>query len=524
MFVHGDVPCAYSALRLSHAVVFLCFSWQKGLGYFRPISSSLHTGFTEGGQSGGMNSAQEPPVIPTPAMRRLYLFLKIAGICVLIGLLHIPLGMTHGVLRERQGYQAQATAEIAGIWGRAQQVTGPVLAVPYTYRTQVVRPKVVNGKKEDVEETVTTYATAYFLPEVLAVKGTVDPEVRRRGIYDTVVYSTKLKLDGSFQPDFAAAGIGVDRIVWEGAQILFGVTDLRGIRSVSPVAVSGGKAFAFEAAEGVGCEGLSLAAKIEGAAEGVKVGFSFEAALQGSERLDLVPAGKITQVTLTSPWADPSFGGAYLPAKRSVGAGGFTAEWETSHFSRGFGQSWISRATDTREMVKKISAASFGVRFEQPVDGYSMAERAQKYGVLFFVLIFAVFFLFEMTAALRIHPLQYAMVGAALCMFFLGFLALSEFWSTGLAYGAAAAACTVLVSVYSWSFLKTGVRTLVIGGGLGATYGYLYFVLKSQDYALVAGTVALFAALALVMFCTRRINWYSLEMNAENISRSPLRG
>jgi inner membrane protein len=155
------------------------------------------------------------------------------------------------------------------------------------------------------------------------------------------------------------------------------------------------------------------------------------------------------------------------------------------------------------------------VRFAQLVDGYGMAERAQKYGVLFFVLVFAVFFLFEVTAPqLKIHPLQYAMVGTALALFFLGFLALSEFWSTRAAYGTAAGACTVLVALYAWSFLQTGWRTLVIGGGLGATYGYLYFVLKSQDYALVAGTAALFGALALVMFCTRRINWYSLEMNA----------
>jgi inner membrane protein len=460
------------------------------------------------------NQTREPPLLPSPASRRLFLFLKITGICVLIALLHIPLGMTNGVLRERQGYQAQATAEIAGIWGRAQQVTGPVLAVPYIYRTQVVRPKVVNGKKEDVEETVTTYAMAYFLPESLKIKGTVDPEVRRRGIYDTIVYSIKLKLDGSFQPDFAAAGIAADQIVWEKTQVLFGVADLRGIRSVSPVAINGGKAFPFEAAESVGCEGLSLAAKIEGATAGTKLEFALETELQGSERLDLVPAGKVTQVTLTSTWSDPSFCGAYLPAKRSVGVSGFTAEWETSHFSRGFGQSWISRSTDTREMLKKISAASFGVRFVQPVDGYSMAERAQKYGVLFFVLVFAVFFLFEITAALRIHPLQYAMVGAALSLFFLGFLALSEFWPTSWAYGAAAAACTLLVAGYAWSFLRTGRRTLVIGGGLTATYGYLYFVLKSQDYALVAGMAALFGALALVMFCTRRINWYSLEMNA----------
>jgi inner membrane protein len=162
-------------------------------------------------------------------------------------------------------------------------------------------------------------------------------------------------------------------------------------------------------------------------------------------------------------------------------------------------------------MSGKIHEASFGVAFAQPVDGYRLAERAEKYGLLFFVLVFAVFFLFEMTADLLIHPLQYALVGAGMCLFFLGFLALSEFMMTGLAYGIAAAACTAVVSLYSWSFLRSGPRALVILGGLSATYGYLYFVLKSQDYALLAGTAALFVALALVMFCTRRINWYGLE-------------
>ncbi len=455
----------------------------------------------------------QPPVIPTPGGRRLAVFLKITCICLLIAFLHIPLGMTHGVLKERRGYQQQATDEIASVWGHSQLVTGPVLAVPYTFRQPVVRPKVVNGKKEDVEEMASFYATAYFLPEVLKVQGRIDPEVRRRGIYDTIVYSTKLKLEGNFQPDFGAAGIGVERIVWENARVLFGVSDLRGIRGVTPIAINGGAGAPFEAADIQG-EPLPLAARIQGAAAGAKLEFSFEASLQGSERLDLVPAGKVTQVALTSTWADPSFGGAYLPARREVGPAGFSAEWETSYFSRGFGQSWNSRVPDSSEIPKRFAAAAFGVRFAQPVDGYSMAERAQKYGVLFFVLVFAVFFLFEVTApALRIHPLQYAMVGAALALFFLGFLALSEFWSTGTAYGAAAGTCTLLVSLYAWSFLQTGWRTLVIAGGLGATYGYLYFVLKSQDYALVAGTAALFGALALVMFCTRRINWYSLEMN-----------
>ncbi len=456
-----------------------------------------------------MDSSQ-PPVIVTPAQRSFAIFLKIGGIILLIALLHIPLAMTNGVLLDRQGYQLRATEEIAGIWGRRQLVTGPVLAVPYAYRTNVIRSRVVNGRAVQVEETELVGAMAYFLPEVLAVNGTVEPELRHRGIYDTVVYSSKLTLTGYFQPDFATAGLEADHMDWDKARVLLGVSDLHGIRAVGPLKFGEGKEAAFETADGAAGTFLPLMAKTGGAAPGEKLAFTVEVALQGSERLEIAPVGKATSAALQSPWPHPSFMGSFLPVTRSVGPEGFKAEWQVSHFSRGFPQSWNSRIVKTEEMAGKIGAASFGVRFAQPVDGYSMAERAQKYGVLFFVLVFTVFFLFEITAALRIHPLQYTLVGAALCLFFLGFLALSEFWSTGWAYAAAAAGCTALVSLYAWSFLKTGRRTLVITGGLGATYGYLYFVLKSQDYALVAGTAALFAALALVMACTRRINWYEL--------------
>lgn len=459
-----------------------------------------------------------PPELPhVPALRRRFLFFKLAGIGVLIVLLHIPLGLTRGVLRERQNYRREAAHEITTTWGQSQTVIGPVLAVPYAYRSNVVRSKVVAGKVVQVEEVELVSATAFFLPERLEVNGPVNAEQRHRGIYDVIVYSTQLQLSGQFQPDFAAAGIAADQIDWEKAELLVGVSDLRGVRSVSPVRITDGRTFAFESAEGAARESFDLSAKIAGVSTGQKLDFAFDATLQGSERLDLVPVGKSTRVVLTSSWTEPSFGGASLPVKRSVGASGFSAEWESAHFSRGFGQSWTTRSVDNREMVKKFRASRFGVAFTEPVDAYRLAERAQKYGVLFFVLVFSVFFLFEVTAGLRIHPLQYAMVGGALCLFFLGFLALSEIWPPSRAYGVAAGACTAMVALYAWSFLRTGWRTVVIAAGLGLTYGYLYFVLQSQDYALLAGTAALFATLALVMFCTRNINWYSLEASSHRV-------
>lgn len=461
-------------------------------------------------QRGDVNTTQ-PPVLLTPARRRLLLFLKVGGIGFLILLLHIPLLMTYGVLRERQQYQRQAQEEIASLWGRRQVITGPVLMVPYAKRVVVQRSRIVDGRVQAVDVTELSTSRAYFLPEQLEASGAVDTELRHRGIYDTVVYGTTLKLAGQFRPDFAAAGIDADEIYWAKAEILLGVSDLHGVRTVSPLRLAGGQSADFETASGLGSAALPLAAKVASVTSGASLEFSVDVGVQGSERLEIVPVGKTTKVELRSRWPDPSFTGSFLPVTRQVGPGGFTAEWQISPFSRGFASAWGDRMTKTDEMMSRLSATTVGVKFAQLVDGYSMAERAQKYGVLFFVLIFTVFFLFEIMAQLRIHPLQYAMVGAALCLFFLGFLALSEFLVTGLAYTVAAGACTLLISAYSWTFLQAGTRTATIGGGLAATYGYLYFVLKSQDYALVAGAAALFAMLAIVMFATRRINWYELD-------------
>ena len=449
-----------------------------------------------------------PPVIPTPARRRLWLFMKIAGIGLLIVFLHIPLAMTNGVLRERQSYQAQATEEIAETWGQSQQVTGPVLLVPWTQtRQRTVRKLISEGKYADAQEIYTITGLAYFLPAKLEVTAKIDPEIRYRGIYDSVVYAAKVQINGTFKP----VELLPAEFHWSQARVHLGCTDLRRLRT-APALTSGGQSNSFSSDLKKEAGELVLTAPLASVVGGQEIAFAIELNLQGSKKLSISPIGKQTTIVVNSSWADPSFVGAQLPIQRSTGAEGFSARWELGPYGRSYPWTWTSGGVTASVILSQLGEGGFGVQLMQPVNGYSMAERAQKYGVLFFVLIFAVFFLFEITSGLRIHPLQYAMVGAALSLFFLGFLALTEFWTTAVAYGTTAAACTLLVSLYAWSFLQTGRRTLVIGGGLGATYGYLYFVLKSQDYALVAGTAALFAALALVMFCTRRLNWYAIDL------------
>lgn len=453
-----------------------------------------------------------PPLLTAPATRRRSVFTKLAGIGVLLLLLHVPLVLTHGVLRERRNYQAQATAEISATWGNEQRVAGPVLAVPYTFSNgTVARSKKVNNQWVQVEEPVELSATAYFLPDELKVDAVVEPEIRHRGIYDVVVYAARLKLNGTVRADFAAAGIEASRIDWAHSQLLFGVTDLHGLRSIAPLHRADGTETPFDATAVAVSGSLALAASAGLTNDHRDLPFAIETVVQGSGTLKIAPVGKTTTARMQSSWTNPSFTGAWIPATHHVSPGGFEADWTIPPFSRGFPQTWTSRSVNEIDMLKKIDAASCGVGLGRGVDSYSIVERAQKYGLLFFVLVFAVFFLFEVTAGLSIHPLQYAMVGAALCLFFLGFLTLSEFWPHAIAYAVAASACTVMVGLYSWSFLRSGARTLIVFGGLAATYGYLYFVLQSEDYALLAGTAALFLMLGLLMFVTRRINWYAVE-------------
>ena len=212
--------------------------------------------------------------------------------------------------------------------------------------------------------------------------------------------------------------------------------------------------------------------------------------------------GKQNRVQLASPWPDPSFQGAFLPLARTVSAAGFDASWEVSWYGRNYPQA----SADASALSANVLRSSlFGVDFIAPVDSYRMVERGMKYGALFIALVFTAFFLFEVVAALRIHTIQYTLVGAALCLFYLALLSLSEFICFAAAYWIGAAAATLLIALYSLTVLGTGKRTLGMAATLLLVYGYLYGVLQLQDYALLLGTAGLFLVLGVVMYATRNL-------------------
>jgi inner membrane protein len=196
---------------------------------------------------------------------------------------------------------------------------------------------------------------------------------------------------------------------------------------------------------------------------------------------------------MRADWPHPSFQGRFLPARHEITAEGFSAHWKVSRLAARAGELIV-------------------VALVEPVGLYQQLERASKYGFLFIGLTFAAFLLFELLRRLAIHPVQYALVGLALAMFFLLLTALSEHLDFAAAYGIATAACVGVVTAYLTCISARAAGAF--GTALAALYGLLYALLRAEDYALLGGAIVLFTLLAAVMIGTRRVDWYALGQKA----------
>ena len=245
--------------------------------------------------------------------------------------------------------------------------------------------------------------------------------------------------------------------------------------------------------------------------------FEITVEVNGTRDLRFTPAGNETLVNLRSPWPHPSFAGAPLPQERTITGSGFTSTWNVPYYGRSFPALWSVNTVNREQLTQSIAAASFGVALVRPVDIYQQSERAVKYAALFIVMTFVIAFLWEIIHGVLVHPVQYLFVGFALCVFYLLLLALSEHVGFDGAYVTAAAANVGLIAWY-WNWvIRGGARHgLLMGAVLSALYGYLYLLLRLEDYSLLAGAVGLFVMLAAVMFLTRRIDWYTLRLGRES--------
>ena len=461
-------------------------------------------------------SQTPPPPLPKsqPSFgRRNSTIIKLLGVGALVLVLLIPLMMITGVLSDRLQRRNEAVADITSSWGREQNVIGPVLGIPYQYKFKAVKEMPApDGKMErrEVEETAT--ANAYFLPETLNIAGDVKTDTKHRGIYTAAVFRALVTLSGKFKtPDFGPLKIDMKDVQWKDAFVTIAINDLRGTRDAIVLDWGGAKRPLLPGSQVPGYTTGATASLGTDKPIASEIQFSIPLDFNGSEGIFFAPFGMQNEATLKSNWADPGFRGAFLPAESSVRSDGFNATWKVSYYGRNYPQSWTSRDGNERFTTRSVSDSLFGAQFLSILDAYRYVERSIKYGVLFLVLVFTTFFLFEVTARQKIHPFQYLMVGAALCLFYLLLLSISEFIGFSWAYLIAAVTSTLLITWYCRFFLGGGMRTLMIGAGLAGVYTFLYITLRQQDYALLMGAIALFVVLAIVMYVTRKVDWYARD-------------
>lgn len=475
-----------------------------------------------------------PPLLTrSAAWARNSVTLKLLSVGLLLALLLIPTSMVESLISERASNRDSATEAISAQWGGAQLVLGPVLVLPYTAL------ETNNGHTSEV----TRYLS--LLPDTLSSTGTLAPERRHRGIYEAVVYRAGLRVQGVFRaPPLADLGVAASAVRWPEAFVALGISDLKGIRSGLALRWDG-QARPFEPglpteavlpygsaptlstqvsevrqervsysrvgneddpSRGDAANGLqALVPLANEAALTQRHTFAFDLDLNGSTGLLQAPLGRQTTLHLSAPWADPSFIGAFLPVQRTVNGQNFTADWKVFHLNRNYPQHW--RSTETRP---DVDASTFGVRLLVPVNEYLKTMRAAKYALLPLALTFLVFFFVEILNKLRIHPFQYLLVGLALVIFYVLLLALSEQMPFDAAYGLAGLTIVGLVTAYAAASFRQRQATLATAGVLAVVYGFVFVVLQLQDYALLVGSLGLVVVLAVVMFLSRNINWYSV--------------
>ncbi|HJZ41626.1 MAG TPA: cell envelope integrity protein CreD [Bacteroidales bacterium] len=416
---------------------------------------------------------------------------KLGIIVMLTLLLLIPAGMIMGLIREREQRRDETIEAVTSVWGNEQTICGPVLTIPF-------RQMEKSGEKD--------YRTklwhARFLPEELLIEGTVEPEVRYRGIYRVVTYRAKLHVTGRFTGiGLPVPGIPPDARAEAKARIEIGIPDMRGINQDIMLHWGDSLVQVIPGIPGNKIAGSGVHGEVPVSFNSAG-SFSFDIDINGSHALNFIPLGKNTTVRLTSSWNAPSFTGAFLPDDREITRTGFTAIWNILQLNRNFPQQWIDDQYEVNE-------SSFGVELITPVDTYQKSERSVKYAVMFIGLTFLIFFFSEIFTRIRIHPVNYLLVGLALCLFYSLLTALAEHLPFALAYLAGSLVIIFLTGSFAHSLYLKWQVTATVSAALLALYAFLYVILQLMDYSLLFGNIGLVIILGLVMYFSRKIDWYS---------------
>ena len=444
---------------------------------------------------------------------------------IVVGLvLTIPLFSVWLLVYDRQSQSEEAARSITEGWGGPQATTGPVLVVPY--RATATETVVENGQSVTRSRDVTRSLT--LAPEIAELSTDVRPEVRERSIYEAVVYDARVqgRARFAFPPDLAGSGVDLPQMDLARAELRFGLSDPRGL-GANPRVTVGGRPLRLQPGGGSG-GGRGFFAWVDATAmTGQPLAVDYAYDFRGNAALSLAPLAGDTRWTVKSSWPHPSFRGAFLPGERRVGARGFQATYRVGNLA--LGKSLVSTSDSgvsagppppSRHMADVAAQADGSLQTAeisliQPVDLYSRVNRAVKYGFLFIGFTFLALLMFDVIGGVRVSPVEYLLMGAALILFFVLLLAFAEVIGFAPAYVVASGAIAGLNTAYSAAILGSWRRAAFIGGLLAGLYAILYILLSLEAFSLLIGSLLLFAALAGVMYATRRIDWSAKRGEAE---------
>jgi len=413
---------------------------------------------------------------------------KLLTIALILLAFLIPSFMVQWLIDDRQNRRNSIIDEVSDKWGQQQTITGPIMTIP------LVEYVVVDGKEQEYNR--------YFhiLPNNLKIVSSISPKQRHRGIYEVLLYDATIVITGDFT---IASNYALDlanyKLKPELTTMNLGISDMKGIKNTIDFQINQLQQAANPGVISHDIFYSGIYTEMVYFQFGNQYNFRIEIDLRGSESLLFSPVGKETIAAVTSTWTSPSFTGYVLPTDYQINEDGFSADWKVLHLNRSFPQAWLG--------TKNINDFAFGLNLKIPVDEYQKNMRVAKYAILFIFLTFLTLFLLEVFNKRKVHPIQFIFVGFALLTFYTLLLSISEYTSFGLAYLIAAFSVITLITTYSFAVFKNNMQTAIICAVLCLLYLFLYIVLQLEDFALLVGSIGLFAILSIVMYVTRHIDW-----------------
>lgn len=438
------------------------------------------------------------------------LLLKFIGVFVILIVFSAVLSMVEYKVAERQSYRDQATQTVAQGWSQPQLLTGPVLRL--SFEKKYIEKKFDKELKQYIEHQKTRHWSEYHLFNQMAIDADLKMQERYIGIFKVPVYTAAVNFKATHRASLFTPSKSSYLV---GAKLLVSIKDIRGLAN-QPQVKWNNQTIPFKPGTSKRLLGSYIEALVPISLLKSNATVGMNLVLRGVENIGFVPTAQNLSTTLKAPWPHPSFVGNYLPSERDVSDQGFSSSWTVNSFASSIERVLKGCNDEPQNCLNQLQNNQFGVHLGNSVDVYQMTDRALKYGFMFIALTFVVFALLELQKRYSIHPIQYGFVAAALAIFYLLVISLSEHIRFEIAYATGSLACTVLICSYLKVTLQSGRAAVSLSVAFISLYTMMYAILQSEDYAFLMGTLLVFALLTGIMFATRKINWQQLTLSKQD--------